>query len=116
MPVELCTVQEVEQATAADLTSWTEERVTHMIRAASAAALKYTGRAWTDQDVPDDAREAVVDTVVRWLAASPSGTRPDDEIGDPGYATALSARARMLLKPHVKASILASAHGLDEVP
>lgn len=56
---------------------------------------------WGFPTPPADVREACVDTVTRWLGATPQRDRPDDGHSDSWRpAGALSFRARMLLEPY----------------
>lgn len=61
---------------------------------------------WGFNDVPADVQEAVLDTVIRWMGAHPPADRPDDELGDTPPPSPLSYRARMLLAPYRRISVL----------
>lgn len=55
---------------------------------------------WGHPQVPDNVREAVVDTAVRWLSATPQDDRPDDIPTEMDGAAGLSLRAQNLLAPY----------------
>lgn len=62
--------------------------------------------AWGPASVPEQVKEAAVDSVIHWIAAAPRGDRFDDEIGV-GYIreSALTYRSRQLLTPFRRWSV-----------